>query len=77
MRLACFDQHWSSSGVCKIADEISVLPSVSSGFAPVCHIVMGISSYCVVCSCGLYVSCSAIIGIVTSIPITSRALNTG
>jgi hypothetical protein len=29
MHTACFDQHWSSSGVSKIADEAAVLSSIS------------------------------------------------
>jgi hypothetical protein len=33
MHIACFDQHWSSSGGPSIADETAVLPSVSTIFA--------------------------------------------
>jgi hypothetical protein len=32
MHTTCFDQHWSYSGVTKIADETAVLPSVGSIF---------------------------------------------
>jgi hypothetical protein len=60
----CFDQHRSSSGVSKTADETAVLPSVRQvlGCAlvcvPVCPVVNDGSSYCVVYSC---YECSAIL----------------
>jgi hypothetical protein len=36
MHTTCFDQHWSSSGDSKIADETAVLPSLGSFFWGVC-----------------------------------------
>jgi hypothetical protein len=54
MRTACFYEHWSSSGVYKIAVEIMALlfgSSIFLLFPCLCPMLMGCSSYFVLCSC--------------------------
>jgi hypothetical protein len=47
----CFDQHWSSSGVSKIAVETAVLPSVSSvfGLCPSLYAHMSVTCISILC----------------------------
>jgi hypothetical protein len=48
MHATCFDQHWSSSGDSKIADETTVLPSVSSIFGVCPPLCTQVSVTCIV-----------------------------
>jgi hypothetical protein len=61
MHTTCSDQHWSYSGVSKIADETALLPSVSPiwgggqalVYAPMSPVVIGSPSYLVVCQANI------------------------